>query len=130
MNSKRLTVILAAVLAICIAALAAVAVITRPDTQSGIKKITVTVIHADGREKVFGIKTSAEYLRGALLEARLIAGTEGPYGFFITIVDGEKAIYEENGAYWSLTVNGQYAQTGIESTPITDGGEYGLVYTK
>ena len=44
-------------------------------------------------------------------------------------VDGEDAVYEEDGAYWALYEGEEYAQQGVDATPATDGGRYGLVYT-
>ena len=56
-------------------------------------------------------------------------GNDGPYGLEITEVDGEKAVYTEDGAYWAVYVGEEYALSGIDTTPITEGGVYKLVYT-
>lgn len=97
-------------------------------TQAG-SAITVTVVHADGTEKVFTYTTTEEYL-GALLQAEgVIEGNDGPYGLEITKVDGEKAVYDEDKAYWALYEGGEYALQGVDTTPIVDGGEYKLEYT-
>lgn len=91
--------------------------------------IKVTIVHADGSEKVLEYTTSEEYL-GALLQAEgVIEGNDGPYGLEITKVDGEKAVYDEDKAYWALYENGEYALQGVDTTPIVDGGEYKLEYT-
>lgn len=91
--------------------------------------IKVTIVHADGSEKVLHYTTTEEYL-GALLQAEgVIEGNDGPYGLEITKVDGEKAVYDEDKAYWALYENGEYALQGIDTTPIVDGGEYKLEYT-
>jgi hypothetical protein len=56
-------------------------------------------------------------------------GTMGPYGLMLEKVNGEKAVYEEDNAYWSILVDGEYGMNGIDSQPVTDGTEYRLVYT-
>ena len=102
---------------------------SRPEAAQGQKSISVEVIHADGSEKTFSYQTDEEYLGSLLLAEGLIKGEQGPYGLYITEVNGEVAVYEQNKAYWSLFVGEEYATQGIDLTPLTDGGVYGLVYT-
>ncbi len=96
----------------------------------GKNAITVKVVHKDGSEKVFTYHTDEEFLGAVLLAENLIKGNDGPYGLEITEVDGETAIYATDKAYWALYEGDQYALQGISTTPIKDGGEYALVYTK
>ena len=44
-------------------------------------------------------------------------------------MDGEEAVYEEDGAYWALYQNGEYAMQSADLTPINDGDQFSLVYT-
>ena len=97
---------------------------------AGKNAITVKVVHSDGSEKVFTYNTDEEFLGDVLLADGLIKGNEGPYGLEISEVDGETAVYATDKAYWALFEGDQYALQGISTTPIKDGGEYGLVYTK
>ena len=91
--------------------------------------ITVIVVHKDGSEKTFTYETSEKYV-GPVLEADgLIKGNDGPYGMEITHVDGEQAIYSQDGAYWSVYEGEEYAMQGIDTTPVVDGRTYKLVYT-
>ncbi|MBR4863174.1 MAG: hypothetical protein IKU07_01255 [Oscillospiraceae bacterium] len=100
------------------------------ENDGAMKSFSVTVVHADGTEKVFAYE-SAETNVGPVLEAAgLIKGNAGPYGMEITEVDGETAIYSTDGAYWAVYVGEEYAMSGIDTTPITDGGVYKLVYTR
>lgn len=93
------------------------------------KSFTVIVVHKDGSEKTFTYQTSEEFV-GPVLEADgLIKGNEGPYGMEITHVDGEQAIYSQDGAYWSVYEEEEYAMQGIDTTPVVDGRTYKLVYT-
>ncbi len=99
-------------------------------TVEGQKAFTLVVVHSDGSEKEFTYNTNEEFL-GAVLQAEgMITGSQGPYGMMIESVDGEKAVYETDGAYWGLFEGEEYALQGIDKTPITDGGVYKLVYTK
>ena len=102
---------------------------TRPDTAEGMKTISVTVVHKDGAEKVFSYSTEAEYLGTVLLAESLIEGEEGAYGLMITAVDGEIADWNVDQSYWALYIGEDYATTGVDTTPVTDGGDYSLVYT-
>ena len=42
-------------------------------------------------------------------------------------VNGISADYGADGYYWALYIGGEYAATGVDTTPISDGGEYALV---
>ena len=102
---------------------------TRPETVEGSKAITVTVVHGDGSEKEFDYRTDEEYLGPVLLAEGLVQGESGEYGLMISAVDGETASWEENKSYWALYIGEDYATTGADGIVVTDGGEYGLVYT-
>lgn len=78
----------------------------------------------------FTLKTDAEMLGDPLLAHGLIAGEEGAYGLYVKTVNGILADYDIDQSYWSLEQNGQMLFTGVDSTPITDGASYELVYTK
>ena len=129
MSKKKLTV---AIIAAAVLVVAAVALWlgTQPEVFSGWKSFTVTVVHADGSEKTFSYTTSATHVGPFLQKKGLVEGYMGPYGLYMEAVDGERAIYEENGAYWSFYIGEEYAQTGIDKTPIQDGVHYRLVYEK
>ena len=101
MKKNKLLLAVVGVLALAVI-LMAVYLLTRPKTAEGGKTVTVTVVHADETEKTFTYETDAEYL-GEVLEAEgLVEGTMGDYGLYITKVDGEEAIYEEDGSYWAF----------------------------
>ena len=94
-----------------------------------VRNFTVIVVHADGSEKTFTYASTETYVGPVLEEDGLIKGNAGPYGLEITEVDGETAVYQTDGAYWAVYVGEEYALTGIDTTPITEGGVYKLVYT-
>lgn len=126
--NKKLIIACAAILAV-IAVMAGIFIATRPDTAQGSKAFTVEVVHSGGNAKTFSCRTDMEYLGEALLAEGLIAGDSGPFGLYVTTVDGEEAVYERDQAYWALYEGEEYAQQGIDQTPVLDGGSYSLVYT-
>ena len=95
----------------------------------GSKTITVTVKDHEGKAVVFTIKTDAKTVGDALLENELIAGDEGAYGLYVKVVNGLRADYDKDHAYWGFNVNGETSLTGVDMTDLTDGGVYELVYT-
>ena len=119
----------AAVVLVLIAVFAGIWFSTRPATSEGSKSITVEVIHKDESAKTFTYQTDAEYLGEVLQAEGLVKGEPGDYGLYITEVDGEAAVYEEDGAYWAFYQDGEYASQSVDQTPINDGDSFSLVYT-
>lgn len=112
---------------------------TKIQTENGTEKespddakysFTLNVIDDKGNSKKFNIKTNCDNLGDALLEAKLVEGEDGPYGLYIKVVDGLRADYELDGAYWSLSKNGEMLLTGVSETKISNGEKYELTYTK
>ena len=98
------------------------------DTELGEGASTITVeCTADDRTVTFTVHTDAEYLGAALQEIGLLEGEESQYGLFVTAVNGMGADYEADGYYWAIYIDGEYALTGVDSTPVTDVGSYSLV---
>lgn len=116
-------------LALVIVLMLGVYLAARPETEDGTKAFTVTVVHKDGEETLFSYETGAQYLGAVLLEHGLIQGEQGPYGLMISSVNGETADWNADQSYWALYIGEEYATTGVDTTPVTDGGEYRLVYT-
>ena len=128
MNNKKLILAAVALIAV-VAVLAGVYLATQSGpAAAGAKAITVTVVHADGTEKVFTYNTDAEKLGAYLEEQGLIDSKGADAGMFHT-VDGEKADWNVNQSYWALYLDGEYAMVGIYDTDIVDGTVYKLEYT-
>ena len=127
MNNKKMLLIVLA-LVVAVAALLTVYFVTRPETSQGAKTYTVTVIHGNGDEKTFTYHTDEKFL-GAALEAEGLISSEGADPGMFHTVDGEKADWNIYQSYWAFYLGEDYAMTGIYDTPVTDGGQYKLVYT-
>ena len=128
MKNKKLVIAAVAALLV-IALMAGIWFATRPETQTGSKGYTVTVVHKDGTEKVFEYRTDEAYLAGALLEEGLVSGEDSQYGLTIITVDGEAAVWETDSAYWAIWVGEEMAMTGASEIPVYDGSTYKLEYT-
>lgn len=131
-QNKKVILGVAAFLAVVVL-MGAVYYFTRPETSKGAKEVEITVVSKDGEKTEYQIDTDAEYLQQAMDEAKeeglTYSGTEGEFGLMVDTVNGEKAVYEENGAYWGFTVNGEYCNYGIAEQPVADGDEFEIVYT-
>lgn len=97
----------------------------------GSKEVTIEVVDSKGKSTVYEIKTDVLYLKEAMDEAKGLeySGTESEYGLMVEVVNGETAIFTQNGAYWSFYVNGEYCNYGIETQPVEDGDEFQIIYT-
>ncbi len=95
------------------------------------KSFTFEVTELDGTKKEFQVKYDTEKTVGeALVNEKLISGENGPYGLMVDTVNGQKYDYNKDGVYWAFNINGEYAMTGVDSTPIKDGEVYSFVATK
>ncbi len=83
-----------------------------------------TVYDSKGAMTVFEVHTDKETVGDALLEVKLIAGEDGPYGLYVKTVNGETLDYNKDKMYWSFYVDGGYAMTGVDQTKIEAGKAY------
>ena len=90
----------------------------------GNKKFAFTVTDQDGNETAFEIHTDQETVGEALLEVGLLEGEDSEYGLYVKSVNGITADYDKDGVYWAFYVNGEYAQSGVDTTTITEGDAY------
>ncbi len=91
---------------------------------------TFNVTDSDGNETNFEIHTDKETVGDALLELDLIAGEDSEYGLYVKTVNGITADYDKDQTYWAFYVNGEYAQTGVDSTNVTAGDTYSFKVEK
>ena len=89
----------------------------------------LTVQDVDGTVTKFLIHTDAITVGEALLALELIAGDESDYGLYVTSVNGITADWDSEKSYWAFYIDGEYAQTGVDSTEIVVGTSYELVKT-
>jgi len=94
----------------------------------GQTEFSLLVVDQEGTEYTFQVHTDQETVGAALLEEGLIEGEESEYGLYIKSVNGIVADYETTGTYWSFYINGDYANTGVDTTTILPGDSYELRY--
>lgn len=124
-SSKKGLIALVVVLVLAVAALV-IWQVNKPAAQKGSKEITVNIDHLNGDDTSYTIYTDAEYVRGALEQENLIEGTESEYGLYVQTVDGETAD-ESKQEWWGYSVNGEFAELGVDSQPVADGDVYDFV---
>ena len=83
-----------------------------------------TVVDGEGNTTQFEIHTDKETVGQALLELELIAGDDSEYGLYVKTVNGITADYDTDGKYWAFYIDEEYAASGVDTTPVTDGSSY------
>ena len=86
-------------------------------------------VNEDGTVTKFEIHTDKTTVGEALLELGVIAGDPSDYGLYVTAVNGVTADWATENAYWAFYIDGEYAQTGVDSTNISAGASYKMVKT-
>lgn len=82
------------------------------------------VTDANKETTYFQINTDKETVGEALVELGLVEGVEGDFGLYVKKVNGIVADYDVDGTYWAFYINGEYAMTGVDSTPVVAGDTY------
>ena len=131
MKNKKGLIGIIAVVAV-VAVMAVCYTMFAPKTSEGSKNITIEVVTEAQESTVYEVSTDAEFLEQAFADAEglEITNEEGPYGMTIVAVNGEQAVWEVNGAYWSIMVNGEYGMYGASEQVVNDGDVFQLVFTK
>lgn len=128
-NVKKIIGVAAVV--ILIAALAVMFILFREKPVEGSKNITIEVINSLSESKLYELSTDAEYLRQAIEETEglIVEGEETEYGLSVSTVNGERADFTLDGAYWGFYVNGEYCNYGVDTQPVEDGDAFKIEYT-
>jgi len=91
-----------------------------------------TVAVTDGEEQTthhtFTSRTCTS-VADALLEDEFIEGDYGTYGLMVSHVNGIRADFDEDGAWWAFLIDGEMAFEGVSSIYITEGAAYAFVFT-
>ena len=103
--------------------------VTDTELGEGSKTFTFKVV-VEENSVTFTINTNAETVGAALLELGLIEGESGTYGLYVKKVNGMTADYDIDMTYWAFYENGEYAMSGVDTTPIAEGTVYSFVRSK
>ena len=144
-NFKRVFLLMLSVMAIAAIALSAASCGKKKATESvapgetavsgtygaGEQSFKFEVTDDQGKVTKFDILYGEEKTVGeALVKTGLISGDESEYGLYVKVVNGLEADYEKDGAYWGFFIDGAFAETGVDSTPIEDGKTYAFIYSR
>jgi hypothetical protein len=77
----------------------------------------------------FTIRTNETNLGRALRQTDIVKGDETEYGLYIKEVNGVRADYDKDQAYWALYIDGEASFYGVDSVDLENGKPYELVYT-
>lgn len=97
---------------------------------SGAKTFPLEIIDKDGNSIKITVSTDKETVGEALLELGIVEGDAGEFGLYVKFVNGIEANYEVDATYWAFYINGEYAMTGLDMTPIAEGESYLLKVEK
>ena len=93
-------------------------------TDDGKIGFTVITVDLEGKETTFNIRTDAETVGEALEAEGILVGHDAEYGLYIDAVNGVELDWERDGKYWAFYVNGEYAQSGVDTTNVEEGAVY------
>ncbi len=94
----------------------------------GNTQIQLEVI-AGEQSVTFTVNTDKENLADALAEHGLVDGDWDSFGLYVKYVNGIRADYTKDGAWWKLSKGGTELMTGPSGEKIADGNHYELTYT-
>ena len=92
----------------------------------GAHSFTLEITDLDGKTITATVNTDEETVGAALLKLNVVQGENSDYGLYIKTVNGVTADYEKDQTYWAFYIDGEYAQTGVDMTAVTDGSTYKL----
>ena len=94
------------------------------NVSADVKKFTFIVRDSKGNEAKMELESKREFLLDALLDEGLVDGEDQEAGFYVKQVNGIVADYDIDQSYWALYIDGEYAMTGADTTPIEGGRTY------
>ncbi|MCL2662610.1 MAG: DUF4430 domain-containing protein [Oscillospiraceae bacterium] len=87
------------------------------------------VTDSDGNVSIWNVHTDETTVGAALVGVGLIEGEMSDFGLMVSHVNGLRADFVEDDAWWAFYVNGEMAMVGVDSTDIEEGASYAFVYT-
>ncbi|MEY8353333.1 DUF4430 domain-containing protein [Lachnospiraceae bacterium 54-53] len=131
---KRLSPFLGACAAIAVLALLLVVYsLTKPVPMAGTKNISIDVVYQNGVRDHYQLTTEAQFLSEALesIPDLKIEGTASEeFGLMVITINGKRADYQKDGAYWALLCDGEPCSYGVSRQAIKDGERYTFQYTE
>ena len=86
-------------------------------------------IVADDMDITLTVHTNEKNLGKSLRETGVVDGEESEHGLYIKTVNGVRADFAKDNAYWAFNIDGEMSMVGVDAVDIVDGETYELVYT-
>ena len=132
-KGKGLLILGISILAVLIGLFIILFALFGPKTAEGSKNVTLSVVSESGDSTTYETKTDALVLQELMDELKdegfTYGGAESEYGLMVDTINGVRADYTLDGAYWSFYVNDGYSNYGISEQPVNDGDAFSIVYT-
>lgn len=128
MKKTKTVVLTVVILAVVAAGLLLLYHTLSPKGQAGEKTVTIAITGPDGKEASHEVRTDAAYLLEALESVAQLDGEETAQGYTLYGVDGVRADFTKDSAYWAIYVNGEYGVYSLDKQPIADGDSFAIVY--
>jgi len=97
---------------------------------NGAKVFRFEAVDGDGNLTAWNVHTDKMTVGDALVEVGLIEGTQFDFGLMVDYVNGIRADFMEDGAYWALFIGDDMAMVGVDAVDIEEGKTYAFIYTE
>ena len=87
------------------------------------------MVDGDGNVHSWNVSTNESTVGAALLGVNLIEGTTSDFGLMVSHVNGVRADFVEDDAWWAFYIGDEMAMAGVDATEIENGVVYAFVYT-
>ena len=99
------------------------------DVGEGATVFLFSVTTDTGAELFWNVHTDQSTVGEALVEVGLILGDDTEFGLMVTHVNGLRADFTEDSAWWAFYIDGEMAMMGVDATEIEEGVTYAFVFT-
>ena len=99
------------------------------DIGEGTTVFLFEVTDGEGQLTSWNVHTNETTVGAALVELGMIEGTVSEFGLMVLYVNGLRADFVEDGAWWAFHIDGEMAMAGVDSTDIQEGVTYAFIYT-
>ena len=96
---------------------------------SGSTTFQFNMVDGDGEIHAWNVSTNESTVGAALLGVGLIEGTTSDFGLMVSHVNGIRADFMEDDAWWAFYIGDEMAMAGVDATEIENGVVYAFVYT-
>jgi|GEM_PF-345382 len=99
------------------------------DIGQGATVFNFQMFDGEGNVLSWNVHTDETTVGAALVEVGLIEGETSDFGLMVSHVNGIRADFVEDDAYWAFFVDDDFAMVGVDATDIEEGVTYKFIYT-